>query len=246
MTGMHRMLGGIAMVAMFVAGADPAAAHTDPDVVAAPAGQEAQITLQPTHGCGDSPTVEMATRIPVSGAQAVEVPGWSAQVTADGDATVIEWTGGVLPADEVGAFPVRFTTPDRPGGLLTFPFVQVCEDGTELAWIDGDPEGEFPAPRVLILPAGYEAATRIEDVPADAPGRDQLAEVADVDNPVATTTTSVAPTSTTPPETTTAAPTDPSDTEASDSGSGVLPIVLAVGGAALVIGLVAFVVRRRR
>ena len=90
---------------------------------------------------------------------------------------MLEWTGNVLPADEEGAFPVEFTAPDTPGVLLTFPAIQVCENGEELAWISGDPADEYPAPRVLVLPAGSEPATTIDDVALDAPGRDQLVAV---------------------------------------------------------------------
>ena len=67
--------------------------------------------------------------------------------------------------------------------LLTFPAIQVCENGEELAWISGDPADEYPAPRVLVLPPGSEPAATLDDVPLDAPGRDQLVAVVDVDNP---------------------------------------------------------------
>jgi uncharacterized protein YcnI len=167
------------------------AAHTESDLVAVPAGAEATVTLKPTHGCGGSPTVAVRIRAPFPDAVAEDVEGWSASATPDGSGnTVLEWTGGVLPADEDGAFPVEFVAPDAPGTLLTFPAVQVCADGAELAWISGDPADEFPAPRVLVLPAGSTAAATIDDVPLDAPGREQLVAIADVDNPQATPATS--------------------------------------------------------
>jgi uncharacterized protein YcnI len=168
----------------------PAGAHTDTDLVAVAAGESATLTLKPTHGCDGSPTVEVAIQAPVGGATAGEVEGWTATTTVDeaADRTVLEWTGGSLPADAEGAFPVEFTVPDAVGELLVFPAVQVCEDGEELAWIDGDPEGEYPAPRILVLPAGTPAAASIDDVPPDAPGRDQLSAIVDVDNPASETT----------------------------------------------------------
>jgi len=180
--------------------ADVAHAHTDTDVVAVPAGSTATVTFRPQHGCEGSPTITVAVRAPVPGAVAEEVEGWSASSTPEGDEfTVLEWGGGVLPADEAGAFPVEFVVPDAVGELLVFPAVQGCENGGELPWISGDPAAEFPAPRVLILAAGSEPAETIDDVPADAPGRDQLTSIVDVDNPSGTTT--VAPPETAPVET---------------------------------------------
>jgi uncharacterized protein YcnI len=157
-------------------------AHTDTDVVGVPAGSEATVALRPTHGCGDSPTVTVRIRAPLEGARAVPVDGWQETATSDGAGnTVLEWTGGILPADVTGAFAVSFAAPDDPGRLLVFPAVQRCEDGEELAWINGDPTAQYPAPRVLVLPAGAAAAATIDDVPPDAPGRDQLVTILDLD-----------------------------------------------------------------
>lgn len=194
--------GAVVLAAVLLA-AVPAAvarAHTETDLVAVPAGSEATVTLKPTHGCGASPTVAVRIRAPLAGARADDVEGWTATAAPDGDGnTVLEWTGGVLPTDQTGAFPVEFTVPDAVGTLMTFPAIQVCEDGQELAWISGDPADEFPAPRVLILAADAAPADAIDEVPLDAAGRDQLAAVVDVDNPQVTTTT---PVTTTPAPTT--------------------------------------------
>lgn len=169
----------------------PASAHTEADVVAVPAGREATVSLKPTHGCGDSPTNTVTVRAPVEGATGNDVAGWTATATDDGEGnTVVEWTGGILPVDQTGSFPVTFTGPDQPGLLMLFPSIQTCEDGSELSWISGDPAAEYPAPRVLVLPADQEAAESVDEVPADAPGRDQLTEIVDVDNPTTETTTS--------------------------------------------------------
>lgn len=185
----------------------PAAAHTESDVVAVPAGEAATVKLKPTHGCDGSPTVTVTIQAPVEGATAVDVEGWTATATPDGDdTTVLEWTGGSLPADQTGEFPVEFpvefTAPDTPGMVLTFPSIQTCDNGEELFWISGDPADEFPAPRVLILSAGSAPAATIDDVPADAPGRNQLVEIVDVDNPDATEETPTPEAAS--PETTTA------------------------------------------
>jgi uncharacterized protein YcnI len=238
----------LGLLALTALAGPPAHGHTEADLVAVGAGDEATLTLAPTHGCDGSPTVEVAIRAPVPDARAGEVAGWSATATDDGQGnTVLEWTGGSLPADQTGAFPVTFTAPDRVGELLLFPAVQVCADGTELAWIDGDPEASYPAPRLLVLAAGSAPATSIDDVPPDAPGRDQLVTVVDVDNPTATTApaTTTAPASTEPPGTSASEPSAPTTvasdaSEPGDVGAGAddgddEPPWLAIG----IVGLIA-------
>jgi periplasmic copper chaperone A len=179
-------------------GAAIVSAHTETDVVAVPASEEAAVTFRPQHGCGDSPTVAVLVRAPVADAVPEEVDGWQSSSSPDGQGnTVLEWSGGSLPSDQPGAFPVEFVAPDTVGSLLTFPAVQRCENGEELAWISGDPAAEYPAPRLLILAAGSAPAATIDDVALDAPGREQLVSIVDVDNPGATPTTTTAAVGTT-------------------------------------------------
>ena len=193
-----------------------AAAHTEPNLVAVPAGAEATVSLMPTHGCGESPTVSVRIRAPLPDASAGDVEGWTATTTPDGAGnTVLEWAGGPLPTDEEGAFPVTFFAPEEVGRLLTFPAIQICANGEELAWIDGDPAGEYPAPRVLVLPPDYEPAETLDDVPLDAPGREQLAQVIDVDNPQSPTTVATVPATAAP----TVSPTTAGPTTAGPSTS---------------------------
>lgn len=234
--------------------APPAAAHTEADVVAVPAGSQATITFQPTHGCGSASTVEVDVQAPVGGATPTAVAGWTESATpGTDDTTTVSWKGGVLPTSASGAFPITFTAPDTVGELLVFPAVQVCENGEELAWIDGDPDGEYPAPRVLVLPAGASPASSIDDVPTDAPGRELLSEVVDVDNPGIDATTdessnsSVAPpTSTTSTGATDAAPTTTTAAEVESSEDGTSPVVwFAVAAAIVVLGGAAFFFARR-
>ncbi len=191
-------------------------AHTEASAVAVPAGSTATVTFAPEHGCGESPTVAVRIQAPVAGATAEAVDGWTASATADGAGhTVLEWTGGSLPADEAGAFPVEFLVPDAVGTLLAFPAVQRCADGQELAWIGTAPGDEFPAPQVLVLAAGSEPAATIDDVPADAPGRELLVALAaseSDDDAAAPAPTTAAPT--TAAVTTTAAPTTAAPTTA--------------------------------
>ena len=133
-----------AAAACTVAAPGVALAHTEPDLIAVPAGSASTIHLKPTHGCGESPTVVVRVRAPFPDATAGDVEGWTATATPDGAGnTVLEWAGGLLPADEDGAFPVQFTAPDTVGTLLTFPAIQVCENGEELAWIRTRAYGDF-------------------------------------------------------------------------------------------------------
>lgn len=240
----------------------PASAHTESDLVAVAAGEEATLTLKPTHGCNGSPTVEVAIQAPVTGAVAAEVEGWTATSTDDlaAGTTVLEWSGGSLPADAEGAFPVGFTVPENVGELLVFPAIQVCENGEELAWIDGDPEGEYPAPRILVLPTGTPAATSLDEVPADAPGRDQLSTIVDVDNPTAepdpaeTTSTEAVPESTAPTTESTASEAAPEPTDVTtlevddddDNGSNTAIIAVAVVALVAVVAGAVYAASRRK
>ena len=240
--GVAAALSALVVPVVVAIGAGGAGAHTESDLVAVAAGDTATVTLEPTHGCGDAATVQVAIRAPVPGATAGEVPGWTASATADGDRTTLEWTGGVLPSTETGAFPVTFTVPDTVGELLLFPAVQTCEDGAELAWIDGDPTSDYPAPRLLVLAAGSAPAATIDEVPADAPGHDQLTAIVDVDDPDAaqasTTTVPAADTTTSAPAATTTTAPDDADADTEDDESSSMPLVvgalavLAAGGAA--------------
>jgi uncharacterized protein YcnI len=216
----------VAALAGFVIALVPSAllsAHTEASAVAVAARSDATVTFEAEHGCGDSPTVGVRIQAPVPDARAGAVDGWTATATPDGAGnTVLEWTGGSVPADEEGAFPVELTVPDAVGSLLAFPAVQRCENGEELAWIGVTPGDEYPAPQVLVLAAGSEPAATLDDVPADAPGRDllvALTEGVSADDAVAApaTTTPVTATPTTAAPATTLAPgptTAPATTDA--------------------------------
>lgn len=209
---------------------DGLSAHTEASAVAVAALSDAVVSFQPAHGCGGSPTVAVRVQAPVPDARAEEVEGWTATATPDGAGnTVLEWTGGRLPTDEPGAFPVGLTVPDAVGTLLAFPAVQRCEDGAELAWIGTAPGDEYPAPQVLVLPAGSAPAATLEDVPADAPGRDLLVALAasagDDDDAAAPATTPSTTAPPTPPTTAAPATTGPTTTttDASPTTTGSLP-----------------------
>ena len=220
-----------------------ASAHADADVIAVAAGEQATINFRPNHGCGESSTTEVAVRVPVAGATGGDVEGWTWTAEDDGAGrTVVEWTGGSLPTDVTGAFPVTFQVPDQVGELLLFPAVQVCENGEELSWLNGDPESDNPVPRLLILAPGSEEAVAIDEIPQDVPGRELLTAVVDPEPtttptapPASTSTTSAGKTTTTGATSATTAPEAvPADGDDGSGGSGVVSLVL-VGGVAIVL-----------
>lgn len=251
---LNKVIVGAATTGVVIVGmVAPVAAHTEASYVAVPATKETTISFQPTHGCDGSPTVEVSVQVPVPGATGAEVDGWTVEITDDDNATTITWTGGVLADDAHGDFPVAFTAPDTVGELVLLPAVQVCENGEELAWIDGDPESSYPAPRLLILSADSEPATSIDDVPADAPGRDLLTTIVDTDNPdpsvdedptdpeVATPTSAVDPEEENLPTPISAV----EEGDETDDDSSVLPIVLGVVAVGVLIGVGVVVMRKR-
>jgi uncharacterized protein YcnI len=178
-----------------------ASAHTDSDFVAVPAGSEATVRFKPTHGCGESPTVQVRVRAPLLDAEARPVDGWTESSEPDDEGnTVLTWSGGELPTDETGEFPITFIVPDTVGELLVFPAIQDCANDDELAWIDGDPESEYPAPRLLVLEAEAEPAEGLDDIADDAPGRELLTNVIeDIDNPNGVSAETVIPDNSGPP-----------------------------------------------
>lgn len=128
---------------------------------------------------------------------------------------------------------------------MTMP---MCQNGEELAWISGDSESDYPAPRILVLPEDHPPAATIDEVAADAPGRDQLTEMVDTDHPAATTTTT---TTTLPAETTTPppvaddAPLEEALVEPVEETAGPSPLLWGALAAA-VVGAAALIVRRVR
>ena len=96
---MKRFPAATAAAIVLVAGSPAAVlAHTEPDLVAVPAGSASTITLEPTHGCAESPTVAVRIQAPFPDATAGDVEGWAATATPDGAGnTVLEWSGVSCP-----------------------------------------------------------------------------------------------------------------------------------------------------
>jgi uncharacterized protein YcnI len=78
----------------------------------------------------------------------------------------VTWTcePGIRPG-EFDDFGLSFQIPEdaAEGDELLFPTVQVYDDGEERGWVDPDPEGESPAPRVTVV------ASEEEEEPAEEP-----------------------------------------------------------------------------
>jgi uncharacterized protein YcnI len=207
--------------------AAPAAAHIHTDPAEAEAGSTTTVAFEIEHGCEGSPTVDVAIEIPVgvNDVTAEPLPGWSASV----ESGIARWTGGPLPDDSPGLFPLRMTLPAE-AGPLAFPLVQRCERGS-LDWIEetveGQPEPEHPAP-ILLLTA--------------APPGSTTASTSSTTTTPTTTTTTTAPTTTSAPA---GEATGPVEGEDGDDGS-ALPYVLGGLAAAAVIGGGGYALARSR
>jgi len=71
----------------------------------------------------------------------------------------VTWTcDPAIPADGFDEFGVSFRVPEdmAEGDELLFPAQQVYSSGEEVGWVDPDPEGDTPAPRITIVAAEEE------------------------------------------------------------------------------------------
>ena len=88
----------------------------------------------------------------------------------------VTWTcDPPIATDGFEEFGVSFQVPEdaQPGDEILFPTLQVYSSGERVRWIDPDPEGESPAPRIVVIaPEEEEAAA------APAPTTTEEAEAA--------------------------------------------------------------------
>jgi uncharacterized protein YcnI len=124
--------------------AAPAAAHVEADPSRVKPGKQVTVVFAAEHGCDESPTTGMTFRVPkgVTDAAPVEKVGFTSNV----DGRKIVFSGGSIPGDDEAPFEITFTAPDEKGQLV-WKVVQGCEEGVE-RWIETDPDGDKPAPRV--------------------------------------------------------------------------------------------------
>ena len=157
----------------FLAGlaAVPAAAHVTLDLAEAPAGSYVRLAVRVPHGCSGAATTGLRLAVPdgLTSVRPAPKPGWTLTIVPGGPApgrgehggpasTVKEvaWRGGPLPDDQFDEFLLMVRTPDTPGEALWFPFVQECEGGAVVRWIErsdaGEPIPRRPAHRLRVMP----------------------------------------------------------------------------------------------
>jgi len=158
-----------AVAAVLLISASPALAHVTPVQRTAPADGYATIEFQVPHGCDGAATevVSVQLRDDITAVKAQAIPGWEVSYDrqpldepieihgreVDDYIAVVTWTaeGDPLPDDQFMRFGISMKMPDLEGEQLLFPAVQDCVDGSEAAWVDADPDSDYPAPVVELL-----------------------------------------------------------------------------------------------
>jgi uncharacterized protein len=251
-----------------VAIAATASAHVHVEVDGeAIAGQPAQLIFEVPNERDDAATVTIEVRMPIEAdltdVVPAEVAGWAITTTTREGTTVegdvidtIRWdaTGPGLVGDESAELPVSVgPLPDVE--FLTFPTIQIYDDGETVRWIEpapaGEPEPELPVPTLEITPASPDDTTAPTEPPSTAAPEPTAAPATEPATESTTPSTEVAVVATAPSETTDAATTavsaPPTTVETDeDDGSSVWPWV--VGGilVVLVVGGAAFAISRRQ
>lgn len=160
----------------------PVSAHVLLEYQVAPAGKRYKASFQVGHGCGASPTRQIAVDIPAAmhGARPMSKPGWAIEVqrgalaqpyTRQGrsvseDVLRVIWTAqsaqDMLPSAQYDEFVLVAQAPEQPGTLY-WPVRQVCAQGRN-DWVELPRAGqklfelEFPAAALEILPSAGGAA----------------------------------------------------------------------------------------
>ncbi|HXV35235.1 MAG TPA: YcnI family protein [Gaiellaceae bacterium] len=94
----------------------------------------------------------------------------------------VTWTcDPAIPADGFDEFGISLRVPEdaQPGDEILFPAIQVYSSGEEVGWIDPDPEGDSPAPRITIVAPEEEAAEEGEAAAAETTTEESTDEAAD-------------------------------------------------------------------
>jgi periplasmic copper chaperone A len=170
-----------AACAVAAALAGTAGAHPTLENKAAPAGASYKATFKIGHGCGGSPTRQIAVDIPagVRGARPMPKAGWTLEVlreklaqpyTSHGRTTTEEvvrvtWTArtkdDMLASAHYDEFVLVAQAPDQAGPIY-WPLRQACEEG-RADWVEIPKPGQklsdlkAPAAVLEVLPAGANA-----------------------------------------------------------------------------------------
>jgi periplasmic copper chaperone A len=150
---------------------DSAFAHITLEQKTAEAGSDYTAVFRVPHGCDGSATNGITVFLPadINDAKPVAKDGWSLSVKTekldkprDGQSSItsdrvaqIAWSGGRLPATDLGEFVVRMTLPATPGKRW-FHVIQQCEQGQN-DWVAVPQEGQakpsLPAPVLDVIAA---------------------------------------------------------------------------------------------
>ncbi|MET8875667.1 DUF1775 domain-containing protein [Nocardia sp. NPDC004604] len=164
----------VAAAAAVVVAAAPASAHVTVSAPGATRGGSAVLVFRvPNESLTNSPTVELAVRIPgVTAVDTLAVPGWKVVTHKDGSVTAVTWTadsGGGIGPGQFGQFTVLANgLPDMD--KMTMPAVQTYADGEIVKWEDqpetGKGEPEYPAPTLALAAKQSGGAENHGDIPA--------------------------------------------------------------------------------
>jgi uncharacterized protein len=180
-------------VGIVVLGAAPAFAHVTVNPKSAPKGGFQTLTFQVPNEMDDANTIELDVSLPsdhpFSSVSVQPKAGWTYETTKtplptpvtndDGQQVTdyvsqVKWTGGQVKPGEFDTFVISVGTLPDDVDALTFPAVQVYDNGQTVSWIDpvveGQAEPEHPAPVLALTTAtGDEhGGTASSDASSDA------------------------------------------------------------------------------
>lgn len=191
----------VAAVAGAFALAPVAAAHITLNPGEWEAGGFARFDLRVPTERPNASTTEITVQLP-EGLDFVsfqDVPGWERSIQMvkldepiegeEGEEPITErigsvtWSGGEVEPGEFVEFGLSFRVPeDAAGSDLLFPATQTYSNGEVVRWIQEDPEGDDPAPRMAVLAAAGE-----EEPGASSPGATDTTATTDTSGGAATT-----------------------------------------------------------
>lgn len=159
----------LAMPALLLVPAAPAAAHVIIESVEPRGDGTSRLTFTFDHGCeGGAPTDELRVSVPdgVDVLVAESPEGWSNESTAD----TVHWRGEPVPDGVRAEFILDVQVTGDVGQTFVFPTEQLCPSGGSYAWTDSEPSGARPAPRFVATTASL-ASESAPASPAASPIR---------------------------------------------------------------------------
>ena len=155
----------IAAAGLTVALATPAAAHVTAQPGEAIQGGYAAFAFRVPNERTDAGTVRIEVTLPaeypIGSVRTKPMPGWTANVVKEGDAVrTVTWTaqpGERINPDEFQEFEVAAGPLPEDTDLLVMPTRQSYDNGEVVSWdappaAEGEPEPEYPAPTLVLLP----------------------------------------------------------------------------------------------